>query len=110
MSVIYVKRDGKRVSPALANENDAFEWVLNHQGQSYTYAMQYGGYSLETVDNVTETATETSNYSQMQLDRLGTAPEDIRVKFTSMSGETKWLSIPAKLLPAIRNLLGTIKD
>ena len=46
---VYVTRDGKRVSPALPDENAAYAWLLRHQGQSTHYATTYGGYGFEEV-------------------------------------------------------------
>lgn len=45
-----VHRDGKPVSPTLESENDAFVWLLRHQGQSVDYATRYGGYAIVAAD------------------------------------------------------------
>lgn len=42
----YVARDGVRVSPYLRTENDAFAWILRHQGMSVDWAMRYEGYAI----------------------------------------------------------------
>lgn len=44
-----VHRDGTPVSPVLDSENEAFAWVLRHQGQSFHYATTYGGYEVVEV-------------------------------------------------------------
>lgn len=43
---VIVTKDGERISEPMS-PNDAFAFVLNHQGQSYEYAMKVGGYGLE---------------------------------------------------------------
>lgn len=43
---VVVTRDGVRVSPVLADENEAFTWLLRYQGQSVSYATTYGGYAI----------------------------------------------------------------
>lgn len=42
----YAARDGVRVSPYCASENEAWMWILKHQGMSVDWAMKYEGYSL----------------------------------------------------------------
>lgn len=41
-----VTRDGQDVSPTFATEDEAYAWLLRHQGQSVDYAMRYGGYGI----------------------------------------------------------------
>jgi hypothetical protein len=50
--IVVVTKDGEEISEAMS-PNEAFAFVLDHQGQSYEYAMKHGGYSLE-VKGVTE--------------------------------------------------------
>ena len=47
---MVVQRDGVDVSPVFAQQNDAFAWILRHQGQSVDYALQYGGYRVVPAD------------------------------------------------------------
>lgn len=44
----YVARDGKQVSPLFEDENDAWKWLMRHQGMSCDWAVRYEGYSFET--------------------------------------------------------------
>jgi uncharacterized membrane protein len=44
--IVVVTKDGEKISEAMSPD-EAFAFVLDHQGQSYEYAMKYGGYSLE---------------------------------------------------------------
>lgn len=48
-SRVVVKRDGKPVSSVLASENDAFTWLLGHQGMSVDWALTNEGYSIESA-------------------------------------------------------------
>jgi hypothetical protein len=43
-----VCRDGVALTDAMP-ENDAFAWLLHHQGQSVDWACKYEGYSIEPV-------------------------------------------------------------
>ncbi len=45
-----VTQDGSQVSPALASEDEAWAWLLRHQGQSTDYALRYGGYAISQTD------------------------------------------------------------
>jgi hypothetical protein len=47
---VQVKRDGEPVSPVFAGQNDAFAWLLHHQGQSVSHAMTHEGYSIEPAE------------------------------------------------------------
>jgi hypothetical protein len=42
---VIIKQDGKQVAE-VEHSNAAFEWLLRHQGQSVSYAMRYGGYTV----------------------------------------------------------------
>lgn len=42
------------------------------------------------------------DYFYWELSRLGESPEDIKVKFTSTEGQTRWLSISPELFAQIR--------
>lgn len=44
---VVVKRDGKVVSPILADEDAAYAWLLHHQGMSVAWALAHEGYSIE---------------------------------------------------------------
>ena len=44
--IVIVTKDGKEISEPMSPDQ-AFAFVLDHQGQSYEYAMKHGGYSLE---------------------------------------------------------------
>lgn len=46
---VVVTRDGQDVSPVLADENEAFSWLLRHQGQSVDWATRYEGYGFREV-------------------------------------------------------------
>ena len=48
-SPVTIKQDGKVVA-TVKDSNEAFTWILNHQGQSVDYALRYGGYSAEDSD------------------------------------------------------------
>lgn len=43
-----ILRDGKVVA-LCETTDDAFVWLLNHQGQSFHYTTTYGGYEIETI-------------------------------------------------------------
>lgn len=43
-----VKHDGKPIVGPL-DENGAFAFLLHHQGQSVSYALTYGGYTIEEI-------------------------------------------------------------
>jgi len=43
---VIVTKDGEKISEPMTPDQ-AFAWVLDHQSQSYEYAMKYGGYGLE---------------------------------------------------------------
>jgi hypothetical protein len=45
---VVVCRDGKRISKVM-DAGHAFGWLLNHQGQSVSYALMYGGYSVRSA-------------------------------------------------------------
>jgi hypothetical protein len=51
---VIVKQYGKQVAE-VADDNAAFEWLLKHQGQSVSYALRHGGYSV-TDENGRESA------------------------------------------------------
>lgn len=42
----FVTRDGRPVSPPLADYNAAFAWLLRHQPMSTDWAMKYEGYAI----------------------------------------------------------------
>lgn len=42
------------------------------------------------------------DYFYWELCKLGELPEDIKVKFTSAQGQTRWLSISPELFAQIR--------
>jgi hypothetical protein len=68
MSVV-VTRDGGRVSPTLPNENEAFVWLLRHQGQSVDYATRYGGYAIVPLPEMDERDTASLAELQAGLDK-----------------------------------------
>lgn len=44
-----VTRDGRPVSPLLANTDEAFGWLLHHQPMSTDWATHYEGYAVERI-------------------------------------------------------------
>jgi hypothetical protein len=44
-----VHQHGKPASPLMAHRNGCFRWIIDHQGQSYDYAVNHGGYSEREV-------------------------------------------------------------
>jgi hypothetical protein len=55
MNTINIYQDNKVIKSFENVDSDfcAFQWLLNHQGQSTDYAIRYGGYKVEIIDNVT---------------------------------------------------------
>lgn len=43
-----VSRDGQLLA-TFNSEDEAFHWLLKHQGQSTDYAIRYGGYAITAV-------------------------------------------------------------
>ena len=41
-----VVKNGEVLFEAMSHD-DCFKWILDHQGQSVTYATKYGGYKIE---------------------------------------------------------------
>ena len=48
---VVVTKDGKEISEPMTPD-EAFHFVLDHQGQSYEYAMKSGGYDLKLLSVV----------------------------------------------------------
>lgn len=53
---VVVTKDGKEISEPMSPDS-AFKFVLDHQGQSYEYAMKVGGYGLN-VKSIEKTEEE----------------------------------------------------
>lgn len=45
--MVKITHDGETVAE-VSDANEAFTWLLQHQGQSVDYALKHGGYSIET--------------------------------------------------------------
>lgn len=43
---VVVTLDGEPMTDVLDNADDAFVWLIRHQGQSVSYALRYGGYKI----------------------------------------------------------------
>jgi hypothetical protein len=56
-----VTRDGKPVSPILANTDEAFGWLLDHQPMSTDWAIRYEGYAVERMPAEPWTPAEAVN-------------------------------------------------
>ncbi len=54
---VIVTKDGEHISEEMSPD-EAFKFVLEHQGQSYEYAMKQGGYSLKLVATKTDETNE----------------------------------------------------
>lgn len=66
MITINIYQDNKIIKTFENVDNDfcAFEWLLNHQGQSTDYAIRYGGYKVELIDNDTKEVEYWKPYSK----------------------------------------------
>jgi hypothetical protein len=55
MNTIVIYKDDNEVKRFENEETDfcALRWLLNNQGQSTDYAIRYGGYKVEIIDNKT---------------------------------------------------------
>jgi uncharacterized Zn finger protein (UPF0148 family) len=51
VSVVQVRRNGRVLETFYGEraDNEAYEWLLKHQPQSWDYAKRYGGYSVVRV-------------------------------------------------------------
>ena len=51
--IIYKDNEVIKTFENVKNDFPAFNWLLDHQGQSIHYAITYGGYKVELIDNET---------------------------------------------------------
>ena len=59
MYTFIIKQDGieKKKFEHEANDYEPFKWLLRNQGQSVSYALKYGGWSVEAIDEDTGEST-----------------------------------------------------
>ena len=50
---IYKDNEGVKTFENADNDFPAFKWLLDHQSQSTNYAIKYGVYKVELIDNKT---------------------------------------------------------
>lgn len=52
MTKFIISQDGKELKVFEHQDNDfePFRWLLMHQGQSTNYALKYGGFKVEAID------------------------------------------------------------
>ena len=55
--IIYKDDEKAEVFEHQEDSSNPFRWLLNHQGQSIHYALKYGGYKVEQIDEETEKST-----------------------------------------------------
>lgn len=66
MVTINIYQDNNLKQTFKDQESDfcAFKWLLNHQGQSTDWALRYGGWKVEIIDQETKEITFWKPYSK----------------------------------------------